>query len=293
MNKVCVSSVIFPSNLKYFDDFIVSLQKQDMDKFDIVLINDNVPDLKEILANYQGMNFIVHNKSGTPAENKLYSYNVLLKYNYTKVIFADTDDYFAPNRVSLNEKLLDKYKVVCNELTLIDQDKVIIKENYLSERINNEQVLNLDFILDKNILGFSNTAIRIDKNVTVSIDRDAVAADWLFFTTYLLLSPGEICYTDQTKTFYRQHSGNIVGIGSITSDKIKHAVKVKSLHYNALKDKGYLFKELGDKFSKLDHQLRDEKFSQAYVNHIFSLNIKNPLWWEEAKEYSYESKNNI
>lgn len=41
--KTTVASVVFLEALEFLDDFVISLQRQDCQEFDVLLINDNIP----------------------------------------------------------------------------------------------------------------------------------------------------------------------------------------------------------------------------------------------------------
>ena len=87
-------------------------------------------------------------------------------------------------------KLLDSYNIVANDLHFYENGK--IKKN-LFGNLYEEGLYNLDDIIDKNIIGFSNLGVNskiIPDNINFS--DDLVAID--FFATILLLNNNEFFF---------------------------------------------------------------------------------------------------
>jgi hypothetical protein len=181
--------------------------------------------------------------------------------------------------------LLEETDVVVNEITLVSKDKLVLKNNYISETLKDNAVFDENFIMDKNLLGLSNTAINKKILSKIEIADEVIAVDWFLFTTLFTQKKIKGIFSNKAITFYRQHASNTVGIGSVTEPGILNAIKVKLIHYKNLSRLNYVFNELYDKFENLNTKLKDTVFRQKYMAHIYSLNLKNPLWWEEAKEY--------
>ena len=69
---------------------------------------------------------------------------------------------FSHNRVKKSIELLQKHDLIVNDLSLFKNDSVF-ESKYLSNRIKNNSKVEINFIYDKNIFGFSNTAINTKK----------------------------------------------------------------------------------------------------------------------------------
>lgn len=181
-------------------------------------------------------------------------------------MFGDSDDTFSSNRIKLSIELLKTFDVVVNDLTLFSTD-AILAENYISNRLKNYDQIEFDFIKNKNLFGLSNTAIRLDRLAPVDLPNELIAVDWYLFSI-LLLQGKKAVFTNNTVTFYRQYEGNLVGLKQLDSKSFSHGLKVKQLHYTALK-------AITDRV--------DVEF-QNYCQRDALLKAKNaieqPLWWE-------------
>ena len=126
------------------------------------------------------------------------------------MIFGDSDDYFKNNRVDKSIELLNKADIVINDLSLFNENG-IYEEKYLSHRLENLDMIDVEFIKDKNIFGMSNTAIRLKNISKIEFDDKVVAVDWCFFKN--LLKQGlKAIFTNETISYYRQHKNNTVGL---------------------------------------------------------------------------------
>lgn len=79
------------------------------------------------------------------------------------MILCDADDYYSKDRVALTVEVLAEADIVVNDLNVVSFDKKILVEGYLSNSIGITTNINLAFLLEKNILGFSNTGLRVSK----------------------------------------------------------------------------------------------------------------------------------
>ena len=200
-------------NEKYLYDFFDSLKNQTYKNFDTVVINDGYKKFDKIKNEYRhNLNIIEVQYSSTPAKNKEYGINYCIDNKYDVLIFGDSDDYFQNNRVKKSLEFLNKTDVVVNDLSLFNKNGVF-KEKYISHRINNLDVIDVEFIRDKNIFGMSNTAIKLKKLSKVLFDEKIIAVDWFFFKR--LLEKGfKAIFTNETVTYYRQHEKNSIGLSA-------------------------------------------------------------------------------
>ena len=160
--KVAFLTTIFPMNKKYLYDFFNSLQEQTYQKFDVIVVNDDYKNFEQIKSAYsQNLNIIELQYSNTPAKNREYGINYCIDNNYDILIFGDSDDYFAKNRVEKSIEFLKESDIVVNDLSLFNEN-FIYEEKYLSHRIRNLQLIDFEFIKEKNIFGLSNTAIKLN-----------------------------------------------------------------------------------------------------------------------------------
>lgn len=263
--KTAFLSTIFPMHEQYLYDFFSSLQKQTYKDFDIVVVNDGYENFEKIKTMYNSTLSIIELKySDTLAKNREHGINYCIENNYDVLIFGDSDDYFEKNRVEKSLELLKEYDIVVNDLSLFDENGVY-EEKYLTHRLENLEVVDLEFVKDKNVFGLSNTAVKLKDMLKTVIPDDLIAVDWYLFST-LLLEGKRAVFTNETVSYYRQHQENIVGFKKLDEASFKKGVEVKMKHYKALNKKN-------DEVS-----LELKRLANISFNNIKS--IDNPLWWE-------------
>lgn len=264
MQKVAFLTTVFPTNEQYLCSFFDSLQEQTYKNFDIVVVNDGCKDFQENITAYNELNIIELKHSNTAAKNREHGINYCIKNNYDILVFGDSDDYFEKNRVEKSLELLKENDIIVNDLSLFE-DENIYEEKYLSHRLDNLALIDLEFIKDKNIFGLSNTAIRLKGLEKITIPNDLIAVDWYFFSV-LLCKGKKALFTNETISYYRQHQENIVGLKKLDEAYFKKAMDVKRKHYKALKEKVEGCIELDG--------LLDINYNDSFQN------INHPLWWE-------------
>lgn len=210
MNKVAFLTTIFPQNEKFLKPFLNSLSKQTYKNYDLVIVNDNFKNLNFYKNIYSNLNIIDINSSNTAAKNREIGINYCIDHNYEALVFGDSDDYFKDNRIEKSLELLKKSDVVVNDLSLFD-DNGIYEKSYLSNRLNNLDIVDLEFIKDKNIFGMTNTTINLKNIKKVSFNKTIIAVDWYFFKTLLKKGCSAI-FTNETESFYRQYKNNTIGL---------------------------------------------------------------------------------
>jgi glycosyltransferase involved in cell wall biosynthesis len=211
LNKISLLTTIFPMDIEYLYAFFDSLKNQTYKNFDVIVINDGYSNFQKIKKLYtQTLNIIELKYSNTPAKNREYGINYCIDRKYDIVIFGDSDDYFKNNRIEKSLEILKQADIAVNDLSLFDKNG-IYEEKYLSHRIDNLDVVDFEFITNKNIFGMSNTAIKLFGISKVTFDNKIVAVDWFFFKK--LLKQGlKAIFTNETVTYYRQYKNNIVGL---------------------------------------------------------------------------------
>ena len=209
--KIAFLTTVFPMEENFLYDFLDSLKNQTYQNFDLIVVNDGYKDFDSTKAVYnQMLNITELQYSDTPAKNREYGINYCIDNGYDILIFGDSDDYFESNRVEKSLEFLKKSDIVVNDLNLFNGNGVY-EEKYLSHRLKNLDVVDFEFLKDKNIFGMTNTAIKLENISKVTFDDKIVAVDWYFFKT--LLGQGlKAIFTNETVSFYRQYENNTVGL---------------------------------------------------------------------------------
>ena len=210
MKTVAFLTTIFPMKKQFLIDFFDSLCIQTYSNFDVIVVNDGYDNLSDIIVKYQNLSIIELPYSSTPAKNREYGINYCIDKNYDILVFGDSDDYFSKNRIDRSIQLLSNYEIVVNDLTLFN-DIGIIEHKYFSNRIENNSIINYSFIKDKNIFGLTNTAINLNILDKVKFKELEVEVDWCMFKKLLKLDFNAI-FTNEIISYYRQYSGNTIGL---------------------------------------------------------------------------------
>ncbi|HQS67277.1 MAG TPA: glycosyltransferase [Sulfuricurvum sp.] len=268
--KVAFLTTIFPMNDEFLTACFDSLEKQTFKNFDIIVVNDGYKKFDTITKKYINLNIIELPYKNTPSKNREYGINNVKMMGYDIVVLGDSDDYFENNRIEKSLELLKTHDIVVNDLSLFD-DNGVYEQKYISHRIQNLSIIDFDFILEKNIFGLSNTAIRLNLVDCINFDPNLIAVDWYLFSL-LLLKAKHAIFTNETQTFYRQYSANTIGIGERTPETIKNILKVKTIHYGLMRKYLPYYQELYNNVIELDNT-KD-------VSNLSISSIKHPFWWE-------------
>ena len=269
MKRVAFLTTVFPVDQNCINDFFDSLQEQTYTNYDLVVVNDGYGDMDILLKKYSNLKIIELKHSSTPAKNREYGINYIIENNYDIAILGDIDDRFSENRIEESVKALNSHDIVVNDLTTFKED-VILTKRYLSNRLKNNTIIDLNFIEDKNIMGFSNSAFNVKSIKKVKFPTKIIAVDWYFFSI-LLLSGLRGIFINTAETFYRQHNSNIIGLEEDNNiDHLKHIYNIKYQHYKELSS----FEQFRKRFESF--KTIDVEKIKSYCN-----NIKKPLWWEK------------
>ena len=277
--KTAFLTTLFPVCESYLHDFFQSLTRQTWKGFDLIILNDGFNDFQRFKAQYSNLNIIEIPSANNIAKNREALIKFSLINNYDIAIFGDIDDYFTDNRIEVVSKLLNKNDIVVNDLTSFSA-KGKLFHNYLSNRLSNREHISLNFILDKNIFGLSNTAINLSviNSTDISFDTELLAVDWYFFSS-LLVNSKQAVFTNEAVTYYRQHNDNIAGLGDINDATIHKSLAIKLMHFDKMASKTDAFKLAYDKTLKLSTLVQNEtQLDALLVRNRANLNF--PLWWE-------------
>ncbi|WP_264898816.1 hypothetical protein [Sediminibacterium sp. TEGAF015] len=217
----------------------------------------------------------------THFEIRLYGLNKIIEWGANKVVFADSDDEFSINRTLLTFKYLDSYPIVCNDLVTMNNDGVVINENYWDIRLGEIFEFSSSFIKDKNIIGFGNSGINKDKLIEILqvLGNSKEGFDWLFFSSYK--DDFKALFFSKAKTFYRQHDRNLLGANQLSVLSLKKKIELKITHYEKL----LLLKKDLELLNALDKYRsilkKSNNFFEKKVKQINSSNT-NYFWFEET-----------
>lgn len=279
MHKTAVLTVIYPLAIPFFYEFFDSLRNQSYKNFDIIIINDGVSNLpRRLLA---GLNYKIYNYNSTPAKNREYGLNVICESGYKEVILSDIDDYNRTDRIEKSLAYLNQCDCIVNDLNIVNSSGKLIISDYFKHSHVIPECINLDFLKDKNICGFSNTAIRTDIIYPVVFPKNVRIVDWYFFTK-LLLEKRSIRFVPDALTYYRQHDNNEIGIEDSKTASFRKLIQFKIEHYTHLLnlDNDHHFQGYLEETMKLSNLTDSEIEKIISKNRVIN---SHPLWWENVK----------
>lgn len=280
--KVAFLTVVYPGVEIYLDDFLGSLEIQTYSDFDIFVFNDGVSGLRKKLEEWNdSLSIIIEDVNFSPIKIREVGINRILETGeYGAIIFGDSDDYFSENRIEKTLEYLSNSDIVINDLDLIAHDKVIISKKYLSNRLENKQIVGYEFVKDKNLFGLSNTAISTSILDSANFPENVIALDWYFFS--LLLHGGcTATFCSEAKTFYRQHENNTVGMYYYDINSLYRDIEVKIAHYGAFSEIDECCVDIYEQHLALKEAIDAEEVDlKLLYKHIIEKKIKFPLWWE-------------
>jgi hypothetical protein len=91
-------------------------------------------------------------------------------------------------------------------------------------------------------------------------------------------------FTNETKTYYRQHGNNIASPECFSDKQIMRGLGVKKEHYQFLAQFYQEYASLSNQFEKLCFQLeKDDRLKQEYCEGIRAKFSEMDLWWKPIK----------
>lgn len=277
--RVAVLTTIFPIKHSYIIDFFESLSSQTNKNFDVIIMNDGFCNFDVIKKQFKHLKIIELYSANNIARNRQALIQFAKNNAYDIAIFADVDDFFSLNRIEVVTKELKSNDIVVNDLTSVKDGRVLCDKIY-SKRLHNRDSISLDFIKQKNIFGLSNTAINLDAVPSdfIQFPSDLIAVDWYFFS--LLLAHGlKAIFVNNAITYYRQHDANTIGVGKLTSDKVKRIIQVKTVHYEHMISIFPEYKGLLARVTSIGRVILDSEKLDTLLMYNHKM-IKHPLWWE-------------
>lgn len=282
MRKVAVFTVIFPGNLKFFGDFMCSLQRQTHKQFHLMLVVDGVPDIADYLKPFLD-DLVVETKfySGTIAEVRDFGVRWILMSNYDYIIFADSDDIMHEHRVAACLRGLESAPVVVNDVVPFHSFADVDGDGYWRERLQDGQVFGAETIEFCNFAGLGNSAVRKDVLTAFNIPSRVIAVDWFLFYRWLQSRQG--MFMHEGVIYYRQHTSNTAGLAIVTPEKLFRVLQTKLRHMDALVCDFPNFKYELQRHQRLSERLAvDSIFLNEVIQRFSGLNL-NFFWWEETQ----------
>lgn len=276
MQKICLVTYIYPSVKKYLHELVLALNNQTYTAFEVLIFNDGVENISKIFKKLDSDYEIIF-VNGSPNEIRFKSLFEIKKRNYEYIIFQDSDDFPDNNRIEEVISMFHSYDIVVNDLNMVNEEGDLIQEGVWSKRLGKTFQITSNFLVNKNIVGLGNTAIRrsVLNRVDIQFSPKPIAYDWFMFYQMLKENHLKAIFISSTCTNYRQHDKNIAGLYFMNEDRLKHIQDVKIKHFEALLDLGYNMQSELKKVKNLV-RIRKTKSKKDYYTYI-------PFWWEETE----------
>lgn len=280
--KMAVLTAVYPAAEPFLDEFQESLADQDDQDFRLYVLDDGLGDIRKRFAHF-GTRLHPIPAQGTPGAIRSIGLHALAADGMELVMFADCDDVFSPNRLSVSRQALLTNNVIVNELIAFGADM----EGHvpmLAPILSDGQLIHHDDLIHGNLIGLGNSACHIKALLphVDAIDPELIAYDWALYTR-VLRSGDSARFTALASTFYRQHSGSIAGLQGHDSRTIKRCVQVKASHYRALADCGQPYVDLADRFARVRDSIdTDPRFCAQYIAACAGIAHAPGAWWSAA-----------
>ena len=263
---------------QYAEECLISLAAQEDQAFDLIVFNDGMEHLPELISKLN-INAKIFSITGSPAHNRCHGIAAVVQAGYEIIIFADIDDYFDKNRVSVSKEIIKKgVDVVVNDLRVFGGE--IIKPYYMFDgRLAEGETIKAVDISNGNCMGMSNTAIKTSTIPRYALDNESVIAfDWYFYAN-VLRENINVKFTSKTITHYRQHHNNTALFTDLSNDSILRGLKIKFEHVLAIKNFDY-----ADEFAKTLCDLsNDSELLGVYCDRVRNSTPSHSFWWEPFK----------
>lgn len=280
--------MIYPGVEKHIKDYCNSIKIQDTSEFDILILNDKYNESFPLNDNRITILNIENNL--TPSEIRMLGIKHAINNKYKYIIFSDSDDYFSSNRISISKEKLIKYDFIYNSYVIVDNSGYISNKycsSYFDIRRTN---ISISDIIDKNIIGFGNSGVKVEKLQILYIPKEIVAVDWWIYSILLLNS----CiggYISKAINYYRQHENNLGISTNLNKNKLLNGIRVKQIHYRNLliycedrkmKEATEIYYKKFEEINELNEYMQDENFCEKYIK-IINKNYSKIYngWWSE------------
>ncbi len=276
--KTIIYTTFYPSILKYFDDFIFSINAQSFKDFKLFICLNGCRLSKKKLDKIK-VEFELFHVNDTWQKARIRAIKKILKKKFKYLYFADGDDKFDKDRIKKTIKFFNRYDFVVNELIIFGNK--ITKNLKLFKRIKNKKKIKLDDIKDKNFIGCSNTAVKTNslKKIIKKISPKLVAFDWCM-ATLLLINNYKGIFTNETYTNYRQYDNNTSGVNDFSKKNIINDFNVKINHYKYFNSSKL---NNNDKIYLLKKKLKKIKEDKKYFKNYLKKKILKDFWWAHVK----------
>ncbi len=263
--KVAIVIFIYEAASRHFANLVNSINCQTDSNFEVIIFNDNaqMPNkhFKRLRSKYRIINLI----DDSPCGLRFQGFEILKGLDFDVYIFQDCDDELSNNRVRIISFLANEYKLVVNDIDLINISSELYESNIWKNRFKGSPLFKYEDIASYNFVGLGNSTIHKDllDFFPKRPKLDVVALDWYIFYSVLKKTLISGYFTSSCTTLYRQHPENEIGIAEF--DKLNRIIVEKN-RFNQLIGSNLIIEE------KTTNVLPTQKSNNF------------PFWWELKKK---------
>lgn len=284
--KLAVLSVIFKQNLKYFNDFINSLNNQTDNNFTFILLIDNF-DFKLNDYTFPNNTKILNiDYPTTIANNRKLLIDEAANLKMDVIAFADTDDIFHKDKIEILKSKLNNNGFIFHDMFVFKKDNEISKDTFY-QNLNTTTDFIKDNILRFNLIGLGNSAIDLLLIKDIDIPNKIKSVDWLIFSN-LIINGCNFKFINDSLSYYRQHINNIIGANKFLNETLLELgiENKKMIYQNLLNCNQNDFKYIRNAYERIikleEKILFDKSFKNIYIRKI-NQNIDKIYkgWWSQ------------
>ncbi len=235
---IVVYTTVHPGALPYLRAWHASILEQSRRDFDLWIGIDQVS--RETLAQAVDRPVVatfVEAKSGEmPARLRERTIERLID-RYSIVVFVDSDDIAAPDRVERAIEAISDADVACCALDLVDTQGERLGDRFEAPDPKGDGVQQVEdsWLLNGNIAGLGNSAFRTDcLRRCLPVPPDCVAMDWLL-ATRAWLHGARIVYDPCSGGLYRRHLNSVTPISPpFRMADVREATRVVLRHFECV-----------------------------------------------------------
>jgi len=279
--RTAVYTTFYPSMLKYADEFLYSVAEQTDPDFDLWISLDGLEPNQINPANKLKPNYYQNQQAQNPIEMRKLALSEISK-EYDSVILVDSDDILYPKRVAAAKQGLERYDGYACSLDLVAENG---KGLDLKFGTSNQEDW-LEFLKNKNVFGFSNSAYRasILKEI-IMIPNQTIMMDWLVVLKALVNQNALLYFDGNVHMAYRQYEQNVNNIISpLSKENIFRASNLLLEHHVILKTELDKLEQFQKHFASIELFLGYIRDDENLANYLKELNSKKQVfyWFEQV-----------
>ena len=181
--EIALFTVVHSASQPYLQSFLGSVAEQTHQDFELFLINDGLDEtaLRKSLCRLPVPSRVL-SISSTIAKNRELGLKEVIRHGFRLVALADSDDVLHSRRMELAISELQTRSALFHDITLIDEEGEILEKNRWSNRLSSGDLIDREFLVEKNCLGFGNVSFRTEILPDFwSLPQDLQVVDWYFF----------------------------------------------------------------------------------------------------------------